>query len=823
MTKVIHFLMKGWLKSKYILLLPVAIGLLIIALFVINSTQSGATQQELQDTFNNRKETINLLISSTLTKERVIGLTPEEQQSLDSLLLKEQYVKQILNKLNDGNLQIAAEQLAYVNEYEKYTTAVNFIPYLNQNLLKVEKLKAEKLLEHNLPYSEQITPFKTALFTKQLLQILFSPITAFLILLIFCFKYVSDKENRTFDFFKMNSLSNGAIYYGYLVPLLRIIFLYIFIACFLSLLPPLLTGNITTIFYPLEVAVDSEIILVPVWKWLVFIPIGWGIFISILLLFMICLFKQHANLGVLFSLISLPVLLAYMISLKAGFQMANPIHLITSFETHLLPTNRFVLYLIGMLLLLMICFIISYVVISSKKMQVKFPEFHTTKKQYQMTGKLKLLQFEHVKKKRKGHILFTLLLLFGSIGGTVAVVNQQFQSIPTTALKSINNSQNFIIENRAHWQLVASDYEIEQEMQRLVYGAENNDENPYTGIIKGLDHQYEVLEGLKGEIHSPDFAETFRKANQALFPESYKDKQSTVLTVTDIASEEQQNILDDKKITPWPLGHRLVSKFDAPSQAISNEHYEILKQLEESNTKYDNSSLFAIYKYLDWNVMLFVLLLYVLLLWTTISEERSPNPSINFLVTKPIRFTSIYITKWAYNLAIAYSLLLICGAIIFLFATLIGGLGEANYPILVYASNRLEDHFFYSPGNNAFFNFENLATLIVKSGVLIFTQIFFLNSLFSFVGKLMKNHYATIIATLIIVIAGYSLGNQYIEMSSMYINPFVYFDTWNIVDGWKSIEANNSKVNFLSGTVILFISGSLLFCIGLLSKRKVTS
>ncbi|WP_079526250.1 hypothetical protein [Solibacillus isronensis] len=73
------------------------------------------------------------------------------------------------------------------------------------------------------------------------------------------------------------------------------------------------------------------------------------------------------------------------------------------------------------------------------------------------------------------------------------------------------------------------------------------------------------------------------------------------------------------------------------------------------------------------------------------------------------------------------------------------------------------------------------------------------------------------------VIAGYFAGNHYIELTSSMYNPFVYFDTWNIVDGWKSIEANNGKVNFLTGAVILLISGSLLFCMGLLFKRKVIS
>ncbi|MGN7476293.1 hypothetical protein ACTHOQ_00445 [Solibacillus silvestris] len=822
MKEVIHFLVKGWLKSKYILFLPIAVGLLIIMLLVVNSSQSGATQQELQETFNNRKENVHLLIASMLKKERAIGLTSEEQLSLDSLLLKEEYLKEILKKLNDENLHIAAEQLAYLNEYEKYTTFKS-IPYLGENAVKVEQSKAEALLDHNLSYSEQITPFKTALFTKQLFQILFSPITAFLILLIFCYKYLADKENRTFDFFQINSLSNKAIYYGYLIPLLMVVLVYIFIACFLSLLPTLLTGNINTIFYPIEVAVSSEIVLVPVWKWLVFIPIGWGIFISVLLVLIICLFKQQATLGLLFALVSLPILASYMISLKAGFQMANPIHLIVSYENHLLPTNRFAIYLFTMLFLLTVCFIISYIIIAMKNTGLKLPEFKTNKKQHPMTGKLKLLQFEHVKKKRKGHILLTFILLFWGIGGTVAAVNQQFQNAPATALKAIENDQNTTIGLRTHWELVAADFELEKEMQRLIDGTEIDDGDFHANTIKQLDHRYEVLESLKGEVYSTNFFETYRKTMKLLEPGSYKDENSTLWNITEMASEEQQNILDGKGITPWPLGHKWISKFDAPSQAISNEHYVMLKLTEERNMKYDNSSLFAIYKYLDWNVMFVVLLLFVLLLWTTISEEHSPTPTISFLVTKPIRFTSVYITKWAYNLAVSCSLLLISGAFIFLIATMIGGVGEAEYPMLIYATDRQEAHFFLSTANNAYFYFENLSTVIVKSGVLIFTQIFFLNSLFSLVGKFMKNHYASIIVTLIIVIAGYFIGDHYIELTGSAYNPFVYFDTWNIVDGWKSVEANNGQVNFLNGTAILFIGGSLLFCMGLLFRRRVAS
>lgn len=827
MNEVIRFLVKGWLKSKYIFILPVAIVVLVGTILVMNSMQSGATKQELQETFNNRKDTVHLLITSTLTKERVIGLTPEEQQSLESLLLKEQYINDILKKLDENDLQIAAQQLAYLNEYENYI-AFKAIPYLGEHTVTVEKEKAEALIDHQLAYTEQNTPFKTALFTKQLFQVLFSPITAFLLLLVFCYKYIFDRENRTFDFFKINSLSSTAIYFGYLIPLLMVVLCYIALACVVSLLPPLITGNLNTIYYPVEVAVNSEIILVPIWKWLVFIPIGWGIFSAILLLLFTCLIKQQAKLGLLFSLISLPVLISYMISLKTGFQMYNLIHLIVSYEQLLLNPNRFVPYLIIMLLLVVIGTGITYAVINMKSVSFGVPEYTSSKKQYRPNRRFKLLQFEHVKKKRKGHILFTVLLLFGIIGGTVIVVNEQFRTFPDKALKIIERSQNTIIQDQTHWKLVAEEFEMEQELQRRMAeetGEELEllDQNPYQSMIKQLEMRFEALEHLKADIHSPTFAETFRDVMNSFEPGSYRESDNTLWTITDMASEEQEILLDDKRLDPWPLGHKWVSNFDDPSQALDQEHYERLKLFQEQNTKYGDSSSFAMYRFFEWNMMLFVLFLFVLLLWTTMAEEYRPNPSMSFLATKPIRFSSIYIAKWIYNLTVACSLLLITGTIIFLIATFIGGVGDKDYPILIYATERLEEHFFFSTANNAYFYFESLTSLLIKSGLLVFMQLFFLNSLFSFIGKLMKNHYAAIIVTSILVIAGYFAGNHYIELTSSMYNPFVYFDTWNIVDGWKSIEANNGKVNFLTGAVILLISGSLLFFMGLLFKRKVIS
>lgn len=117
MKEVISFVMKGILKSKYILLVPFIFILFIVSLMAINSNESGTTQQELQDTFNDRKETVSFLISNLLNKKSDIGLTEEQQLALDGLLLQEKYLKEIPSKLDRGNLDISNENLAYLKAY----------------------------------------------------------------------------------------------------------------------------------------------------------------------------------------------------------------------------------------------------------------------------------------------------------------------------------------------------------------------------------------------------------------------------------------------------------------------------------------------------------------------------------------------------------------------------------------------------------------------------------------------------------------------------------------------------------------------------------
>ena len=277
-------------------------------------------------------------------------------------------------------------------------------------------------------------------------------------------------------------------------------------------------------------------------------------------------------------------------------------------------------------------------------------------------------------------MLLSLVLLIGITGGTYVFVNQQYQNLPKTYLKVIEDQQNILIEQQMHWKVLEEEFDMETAIMR----AENEEsveeaefisvENPYTILIEDMDISYHMLDDLKKEIGARNFSEKFRETmNTVQMKTSYKELDRALWNITVMASEEQRRLLDERNITPWPIGQQWIAHFQDPSTAINDAHYTLLKANQEQNTKYGSSGLFSVYKFLGWNMMLLILGIFILLLWTGISDEQRPNQSINFLATKPISLKSVYVNKWGYNLFIAYSLLLISGGSVFIISSLIGG------------------------------------------------------------------------------------------------------------------------------------------------------
>lgn len=818
MREVVKFVAKGIRKNKYIYLLAFVILLITSSLLFINNAQISSTQDELQQAFDKRKESLDFLISKTLIKKRYVGLPENQQLALDSLLVQEDYVKRISQRLSEGDMDIAKDNLAFINEYLDYRK-YNFIHFENEDLLEIEKDKLNDLAKHDLPFTEQQTPVKTALFTKQLLHLLLNPLTALIFLLMFCYKYTTDERNRTFDFLKVNSLSNPAIYYGYVFSSFLFMVGYLLFSVVLAFLPPLFTGNLKTVYYPLEVAIGGSTAIVPAWKWLLYLPIGWGIFVSLLLVVASWLCKQRVSLGVLAGFIFLPLLCLYLLAEQLGFSMLNPIHLVVGYDANLFPSNQFIIYLVGMLLLLLLLIGASYPIFRSKRMLLLIKGRASGRRPYQPKSQLKLIQFEHLKRRRDGRIFFVLLLLVGISVGTSIFVNQQYKSVDGKIVKAIEELQSFFISNQFKYKLMEEEEEVEK--------VDSTDETPLVKFSEVMEKDIALLEEVKKKANTPAFHHLYRETLKSLGPgtsQSYKELESNQWSVTTMASEEQQKLLKEREMQPWPIGGLWISNFDDPSREPNNELASLLKMVQEENEKYGHSAIFTAFFYMNHNIVWSVLALFVFVLWVSLAEEHRLGRTVHFLVTKPLHLRSVYVSKWAYNLATACLFFLFSGGIAFVVSWLLGGYGEADYPIPTYAIEETEsgEGQFFSPVDNVYFSFDSVQGMVLKSVALILAQIFFLNSLFSFIGRWMKNQYAVVIATLLITVAGYLFASQYPSLYMMF-NPFLYFNTWHVVDGWQSILLESPLVNVGTGCLVLIAAGTVLFLVGLIpNKGKVS-
>ncbi|MBD7985520.1 hypothetical protein H9649_13065 [Sporosarcina sp. Sa2YVA2] len=827
MKEVVQFVLKGIVKSKYLLFALLAMIVVAMSLLILNQQQPSSTLKEFESTVLNDKSNLNFIIGKFLLRESELGLDEEQQISLDSLLIHENYLKEIIQKVRSESLDFVTEQKRYIEEYQTYTEHSDVIVHSRNNFFDPLD-KIELLEKHQLPYLEEKTPWNTSLFTKQLFQIFFSPVIAFLFLLLFIYKYISDRDNQTFEFLKLNSLSPTSIYYGYLIPFIIMIVGYAFFAALLSFLPVLLTGNINTIHYPIDVNLIGESNLVYVWKWLIYMPIGWSIFVSILLVFLMALLRMRLSMGLTLTLFASLPLAGYFIFTQFKFSLFNPIHLIFFYEENLLSLNRFIFYLLLMFCLLVLCLIALYPIFNMKNLRYKFNYSNSSqKKQYIPKKKWKLIQFEYIKSKRKNMVLFNAVILFLIIGGTLIYVNQQYVTLPkkyTNIIDGLIDTRMVGLSNNT-----ASLFSMETESEILLAKGEfvEGFDEEIASVKKKIElanNDIKHLNEFYDEIEKGDFTERF---NQEVFFVDFEHIKEISKTLQNrsglniLASIEQNRILDEKNITPWKVSYLLNTKFYHPKEFINDEiYYKVAKANYDQSVKYDNSALFFLYKYFDWNIMWLALAAFVILMWTSISAEYRPTLSKNFLLTKPISFKSVYVSKWVYNLFITYSLLLGVLGVTLLVGIVFGGLGESQYPMLVYSLENYNESLLFSFEEGIYFHFESLLMMIVKSGLLIVGHVFFLNSLFSLVGRWFRNQYATIMITLLLTFSGYFLANYDIEASWIYLNPFIYFDTWNVIDGWSSIEANSSKVNFVYGTNVLFSGGLLLFIAGLLGRKR---
>ncbi|WP_342526103.1 hypothetical protein MKY84_11285 [Chryseomicrobium sp. FSL W7-1435] len=651
MKHVVKFMVKDWLKTKLLYIVVILLTVFVGSLLIFNQSQSGTTLNELKEFTQQQIDNVVLISSTIEAKEAAIGAPENELKALEPLYKKEEHLRDILTDLNNGNYNVAEKQIAFYKEYKSFTD-LKTIYYLGQSDGFLEKEKALILHDNELGHLEETTPYDSALFTNRIFELLFNPLTVFFFLLIFSYRYINDRENRTFDFLKLQSLSNKSIYFGYFLLLVGSVLLYAVMVITLAFLPVILSGSWESINYPVEVLQGTEVVFIPVWKWLLYRPLGWLIFMTLSLLFFTFFVKQQAAISAFAITMTIFLATCYFIYTINGFQLINPLHLIAFYEGDFFIKNSYLIYLgVMMLFITLIGCGIVYFISSRKIIKIQIPVLFSVMRERPFYSKWTLLQFEFRKKKRKRHIAITLTFIFVSFSGVFFYIQNQVQSLPKVALELIDEKQQFITTAITNTELNHENHTVEIETMKQTDEKLNREpgeyeEDLFLTFLDTLKEEFKEYEKLKTLVYNENFPQLFNDL-QATYGGggSYKDLDKANWTVSTMASEEQRHILERSEIDSWPFGVYWISHFDDPSLERDTELVASARYLQTQNQKYDSSSQFMLYKFFEWNLMWLILFAFVAFLWTTISEERTPQSTISFLSTKPLSFQSVYASK----------------------------------------------------------------------------------------------------------------------------------------------------------------------------------
>ncbi|WAA08927.1 hypothetical protein [Fervidibacillus albus] len=148
--------------------------------------------------------------------------------------------------------------------------------------------------------------------------------------------------------------------------------------------------------------------------------------------------------------------------------------------------------------------------------------------------------------------------------------------------------------------------------------------------------------------------------------------------------------------------------------------------------------------------------------------------------------------------------------------------GDWQYPILYYDHPSIVQELNYTGTKSAFglgFHFMFLGDYLIKTTTLFAFILTFTIVLAIFLSMFIKNVFTNYAITILIVVLGY-IGSINILKDFAYLSLFTYFQIFRITNGELSIVLDHPSINFLTGSIVLITSISILTILGYWIKHK---
>ncbi|WP_446454069.1 hypothetical protein [Tuanshanicoccus yangjingiae] len=337
---------------------------------------------------------------------------------------------------------------------------------------------------------------------------------------------------------------------------------------------------------------------------------------------------------------------------------------------------------------------------------------------------------------------------------------------------------------------------------------------------------YDTILGLSSQynVEANDYQKVLNQVNQGMFKSSeliqfrehYYEKEAALAKETQsspdiswLAGKEQTRIIKDKELTPLLLGTLLLDQY--------NNHYLINPAY---HIQWSHSTLHSIYLLSEKHLYLLLMLLLIVTLFSSISEERYPNNNLEFLFSLPKSRTSIYWNKYMYNLLSVVGTFCVGLLIYGLFSTIIGSFGQINYPIETFLPKAIGiEKGIFAQSDNLYFTMTPIVKVVSSVMILCILSLSFICSLALTLSIWIKHRFLLNTTLLLLCGLGYYGCLYWIDSPIVIYFPFLYLNAFSISDGWLSHLANDATLNMFSGVITLIGWNALLTVIGWISFK----
>ncbi|MGL5068002.1 MAG: ABC transporter permease [Sarcina sp.] len=212
------------------------------------------------------------------------------------------------------------------------------------------------------------------------------------------------------------------------------------------------------------------------------------------------------------------------------------------------------------------------------------------------------------------------------------------------------------------------------------------------------------------------------------------------------------------------------------------------KNIAPINTNLSMEGFNFIRLFLNSPISIIIAILIIVLSADSMSSEFDSN-TYKLLFTQPISKIKILLSKMLATLIMVYSIIL---GIIFMFFLILGfknGFGNINYPLPFY--------------NNGSVDVIEMGNFIGFELILLVILIAFISILSISISIFSKSNSSSLTTSIIIVVAAYMFSKSGFGNAIAHINPFVYLDITNAVQGTSAILYANNHITFQLGVITI--------------------